>query len=958
MMKSYSGNRLPFACVLCHSKDHEAIENLLELLAGKDLRLCLLDEKSTAASKLKRCCAVLPVLSENFEKADSLVNMLIGADAAEKSIVPLNIDDSVQSDSIGRIFHARNIVFKSKYTTDEELASRLLTAEALKNPVVTSEQKKAAKLVSAAAVLTAAVIALAAGLGIKNAAVEPELPSPEPTSEQNNEFLAITNLTLLGDEMVESRSIWDVCVESRDEDGNVVWLKKEDGSVVGTGTSDLSFLQYMPNLTNLVLINQTATSLPDLSGCKRLYSVEIWNCEISDVSALKDTPVSFVHVTSRISDYSQFNELSQLIQLDATDEYGELKTLEGFAPPKLTRLQIHSDTLEDISALGNCDKLISLELRNLKARDFSSIGKLKNLSSLDIEYCDNCRDLSCLSECKKLTSIHLQDLWNLNGDLSCLKDHERLTDMQLFCRLNSLDFLETLPLNGSYNLGFCDNELNDFDGLQAIKKYNSLHVNLNSRDVGLVLPYLADAQIQDLQLYNCNGVDFAALPKVGGCLSISYGDLENLEGLPKGFGRLELDNMQRLTSLNGLKDSDVRNLRITGCPRLTDMEDLYANIIGNLYLRGVYTLPDFSRLHLGGGGELGLESIEGLDSLDCLNGLSDEISIWKLSLIGLDDVTNLKPVERLKGKELVVSPQLADQAQAIVDSGCFNQMSIEYPDTSWMNDNEFTLLSLEELDTLPDALLARVSRLTLVGDTVVDEDSGYYWWADYSNDKPRIFICGPDGEETEVSPSGHLTDFSKLSKLTGLRRISLESQPLTSLEGIQNLRNLEELRISDSFNLEDISPAFAVTSLRVLDLSDVNIRSIEGIQNLRNLRELGLSNCNAIEDFSPLSALEGEFDGFNMCSLPMEDWKDYMTNVQPRSFVFLGCFRNQEDLEYVCAAYPDLERLDIKWNECISDLSPVLEMRNLKSVAVTGNMGEAITSLEGKDYSFELEIEE
>ena len=53
-----------------------------------------------------------------------------------------------------------------------------------------------------------------------------------------------------------------------------------------------------------------------------------------------------------------------------------------------------------------------------------------------------------------------------------------------------------------------------------------------------------------------------------------------------------------------------------------------------------------------------------------------------------------------------------------------------------------------------------------------------------------------------------------------------------------------------------------------------------------------------------------------------------------------------------------LNRLSIPWNDGITDLTLLLEMDNLESVRVSGDMTGAIESLSGMDLPFELVIED
>ena len=58
-----------------------------------------------------------------------------------------------------------------------------------------------------------------------------------------------------------------------------------------------------------------------------------------------------------------------------------------------------------------------------------------------------------------------------------------------------------------------------------------------------------------------------------------------------------------------------------------------------------------------------------------------------------------------------------------------------------------------------------------------------------------------------------LTDFSKLSKLTGLEELSLQFQPFASLEGAQYLDRLWKLEVAFSPALTDASAAFTLQQL-------------------------------------------------------------------------------------------------------------------------------------------------
>lgn len=958
MIQNYTGNNLPLVSVLRHSADASAADNILANLEGHGFRLCILDENSRSEKIIKKSCAVIAVISESFNSSERLADALITADGTDREIIPANIDDSKPDESISRTFRARNSVFRSRYASDEEFANRLLTADSLKNPFVTNEQKRAAKILAGGAIAAVVAVIVAVVLGVSSAAKNTTVTLNNDNIEEANEFAKYTKIALVGDKLIEAETIWDVCAE--DWDGNRrIYRLLEDGSEVTPATnSDLSFLQYMTNLRSLVLIEQTATELPDLSAVKNLSSVEIWNCELADLSAFKDCRnLTFMHLTARISDLSQANDIPNLYALDIIDDYdgGCLKSLEGFAPKQLKSLQLISENITDISGLENCSGLTKLEINTPILRDFSTIGELKNIEELIIDHCDRCTDLSCLSSCDKLKSIHLQDLWNLNGDLSCLSSCSRLENIELFCRLNSLDFLKGINHKNRISLGFCDGELTDFDGLAEIKEFNHLHVNLNGRSYSLVLPYLKNATVRDFELYECSGADLKELPKVLNHLKITGGNLTSLEGLQSDLSRLTLDNMPRLTTLSGIEGTMVHELNVNGCPRLKDWDPLYERHFTDIELNGVYSMPDFSKISFAERISLRLVGIPDLNNLDFLDGIDSNIIFNGLTLVGLDELNNLNALYNRKGEGLEVSPALEDQAAALVESGNFREYTVNYENLDWLNDRDFTLISLDEIDELPDALLARVTNLCLVGDILVDENGGEYWERRDNHDISYFVKIDPDGIET-IARTGTLQSFDRLQKLTGLKRLRLFDQPIRSLEGLQNCTELECVEISVAPELEDISPVFALPSVKELYLSEVPFRSLEGIQNLRHLENLSICWCRELEDLAPLGEIAGRLANLNLDGYPVADWIDYLADSGMQKIELHHCVNSREELELLCEKMPDLRELDLRWTEELEDLTPLLSMKNLKYVQISSGMPKAASSLEGEELPFTFEI--
>ena len=96
-------------------------------------------------------------------------------------------------------------------------------------------------------------------------------------------------------------------------------------------------------------------------------------------------------------------------------------------------------------------------------------------------------------------------------------------------------------------------------------------------------------------------------------------------------------------------------------------------------------------------------------------------------------------------------------------------------------------------------------------------------------------------------PTGTLTaeDLSKIYTL------DVNSSGVTSIGGIQNLKNLKQLNLSYN-SLTDISKLSGLTKLTYLNLKGNSITSITALKNLTALKKLYLSG-NPISDYTPVN---------------------------------------------------------------------------------------------------------
>ena len=368
---------------------------------------------------------------------------------------------------------------------------------------------------------------------------------------------------------------------------------------------------------------------------------------------------------------------------------------------------------------------------------------------------------------------------------------------------------------------------------------------------------------------------------------------------------------------------------------------------------------------------------------------------FQAKLVGLEGVNNLKPLERFHGMELTVSPELEEQARDLVKSGNFSRYMIEYPEGGWdQNNNEFSLLSLDELETLPDAMLRHVGTFGLVRDTLFDANRSDVWRNWDENGMSYVIHDFDTNETTPVEGGeGIVSDIDFIGKLTGLRRLSLVDQPIESVDGIQNFGELEFLTLNNCEDLTDISPVFTLQNLRYLSLDSLPVDSIQGVQNLPYLWELKigetrvtdlspLAECDfsmgiaeqggfglalndlSIDDYSPLTSIPS-FNYFESGNTDPADYIPYLAGSKVRCYRAHNSFTEErcsaDDINGLfaefCEAHPELEEIAVPWNEDLTDLRPLLSMESLREVRVSNNMEEALASLDGEDVRFHVEVE-
>ena len=1048
MKRSYHGNRKPYILVISHPRDQALILPVLVELDGSGLNLCPRCGQSAPKGMISRARAVLLFFSSALSGDKRLVTAAFNAKAAGILFICVNLDKTPLPEDLVRLMYASNSVDADRYENASDLAQRLLKAEGITDKQVTPAQLKSRKRRR----LLLIVLALLALIAALKPQIDPifrqifptptpaptatATPTPTPTPEPtpippDPALLALYRLTqadldkiqylvLAGDNRLNDRQHpafeWNTHVWESEIDGKLVWLM--DGQPLPRGTvTDLSLVGMMRNLRELVLINQAFTDFTPLASLNKLTDVSIYDSPVSDISPLGGAG-QLRHLDLQLTRVENLSALEACKFLDSFIYRSApgiaLESLDGLKSRFLNHMHLmDADSLQSLSSLVECENLHSLIVQGAASlRDISALSALSRLNQLELHQTSRLKDLSPLASVITLDSLGLFDV--PVSDLSPLAKLTQLRNLSLrgvpvsdLSFLNSLDNLDMLELDSTKvrSLKFLEGmdhkrlgslmvwePLDDYTGLSAVESYGQILLSMREKSFSALEGALNGVNVNDLKLFDCRNIDFAAIPGTVRMLTLSGGNLEDLSGLQHlpDLQGLELSYIEKLTSLDGMESCPgLRRLLVENCLRLTGWEALYTAALRELSLRNLVSLPDLARLRftIGGDHAIALENLPQLTDLSFMDALPDDdakaLAGAEVRLPGLDQLINLEPVRRLKPSHVFIPPQLEEQAAAMQKDGGIPSYFVVYPQNSIWNNRgfELRLLSADELDTLPAFLLGKVTDLQLAGDHVTGMGAEYLERR-WENDKNAYYIVNSDTGESYPAREGRITDMRQLSKLTGLERLGLDYQPLATVHGIQYLSKLKELYLSDCL-FTDASPIFTLTQLQRLSITSTPITSLTGIQNLRHLQSLDLNDTKLTDisalrdgdlgyayardgfslainnipcrDLSPLASVT-RFNDLQTIGLEASRWLPHIAGKPVGRLLAHSCSVQDSDIALI-AALKDLRELEIPYNQAVTDLTPLLACQTLERLYISADMRKALEAISGKAH-FEIVMDE
>ncbi len=336
-------------------------------------------------------------------------------------------------------------------------------------------------------------------------------------------------------------------------------------------------LKWMSKLTNLNKVEIAAKGLSSLEG-------------IPSAPAVKEFSVSYAvvpHLDFLVKGMPNIEDLDVRYS-----NIADLTSISGLA--NLKEFNAYGATVKDFSPLVANPKLELVYYYAVKEADFSSLGKLKQVKSLN-------GGLTSLS-----TIEWMQDMPNLKEisffsetvtDYTPLKNAPNLEKLHLWSMkkpLGDLAFLSTLPNLKELTIDSMEGVTN-FDALSHLQRLEELTLNGNNEDEGLAMSLTSLAKLKNIKdIYiteeYVESIDVKGLPMLYN-LVISEAnvgenqkalDLANVKDLPE-LRKLDLSesnvtnfnalaNMPMLTTLNLAKTQGITDLNnLKAFPKLTNL---------------------------------------------------------------------------------------------------------------------------------------------------------------------------------------------------------------------------------------------------------------------------------------------------------------------------------------------------------------------------------------------------
>lgn len=338
----------------------------------------------------------------------------------------------------------------------------------------------------------------------------------------------------------------------------------------------LDGLEKFPNLLYLTVDADHLTDISALASYPDLLSLDLGEC-------------------NNLTDYSPLMTLTQLEEFSISSS--QLKTIDFVRQmPNLTRLYVEDSMVQSIDALSSCPNLFNLALvDNYKVKDYSVIGGLNNLTYLTLGISreaalpsfknlagvtylslNNVEDLTPLRDAVNVTTLILEECDSTHFDAITALRNLSLLKIEDFSRLTT----SLAPLTQLPNLTELDiSETKVFGNMEEIFSIPTLkYLYMDDCQVGI--DFSAVSPNPNLEVLSMCDVRILRDPSYNNgdkiYLSEHYDFFDNFPNLTELYvSSANLDNIDFVTKMPGLRYLDISNNNITSLTPLLGLENFY-----------------------------------------------------------------------------------------------------------------------------------------------------------------------------------------------------------------------------------------------------------------------------------------------------------------------------------------------------------------------------------------------
>lgn len=151
--------------------------------------------------------------------------------------------------------------------------------------------------------------------------------------------------------------------------------------LINCGLNDISFARNLTNLTHASFYGNAIRDISALAYCKKLEQLSLANCQVQDISALAfNTGLKELGLQeNEITDIEALRNLENLTALNlVSNNVRDISPLAELT--NLTALGLADNRIQDISALSGLEELYNL---SLDANEIQDIGALKNMTEME-----------------------------------------------------------------------------------------------------------------------------------------------------------------------------------------------------------------------------------------------------------------------------------------------------------------------------------------------------------------------------------------------------------------------------------------------------------------------------------------------------------------------------------------------------------------------------------------------